>query len=226
MPATLTVIFCLPGKSFSNLFLDSWTNLLLACKDFNVAPIVKGAYNPNIYKVRNLCLMGDPKSGPHQKPFGGKIDYDYIMWIDSDSVFTPDQFKTLLSQMEKNENIHILSGVYLSSEGREYTAGRVTKTNQPNSRPEAKFLQPRDLRGKSELIEVDYTGMGFMLVRKGVFESLSYPWFQTIVVTDPAGIVNFITEDVGFCIRARKEGYSIYIDPKVIIGHEKNVVLK
>jgi len=31
--------------------------------------------------------MGDENLGQNQKPFQGKIDYDFIMWIDSDMVF-------------------------------------------------------------------------------------------------------------------------------------------
>ena len=43
------------------------------------------------------------------------------------------------------------------------------------------FLSRRALlrRKKEEepVIEVDYTGMGWMLVKKGVFEKMQYPWF-------------------------------------------------
>jgi hypothetical protein len=34
--------------------------------------------------------------------------------------------------------------------------------------------------GKEDLIEVAYTGIGFMLIKKGVFERLEYPWFKPI----------------------------------------------
>jgi hypothetical protein len=37
-----------------------------------------------------------------------------------------------------------------------------------------------DSNGKEGLIEVFYTSIEFMLVKKGVFESMEYPWFRPI----------------------------------------------
>jgi len=42
------------------------------------------------------------------------------------------------------------------------------------------FLTLQDINGKEDLIEFSYTGMGFMLVKKGVFENMEYPWFKPI----------------------------------------------
>ena len=220
----LKVAFCIPGKLFSNHFLQSWSDLLLACESFNVTPIVKMAYNANIYKVRNLCLAGDAQPNQDQKPFSGILEYNYIMWIDSDSVFTPQDFKTLLDKMEEDKGLGILSGVYLGISG-EYTAGKVIKNNQSGNL-ESRSLMPLDLEGVSKLIKVDYSGMGFMLVRRGVFESLPYPWFYPMVVGDTSQVLGFITEDIGFCIQAQSKGHATYIDPNVKVGHEKSTILK
>ena len=38
-------------------------------------------------------------------------------------------------------------------------------------------------------------------------------------------IVEPTSEDVGFCLRARENGYKIWVDPTVCVGHEKTVVL-
>lgn len=219
----IKIVFCIPGKLFSNHFLKSWSDLLVSCESFDVSPIFSMAYNPNIYKVRNLCLMGDAKLGQNQKPFSGKLDYDYIMWIDSDSVFTPHDFKTLLDKMEKDKSLNILSGLYLSID-RAYTAGRVLKNNLQGNL-EATPLTLEDVAGQS-LIKVDYAGMGFMLVRQGVFESLKYPWFYPMVVGDSSRVLGFLTEDIGFCIQAESKGYATYIDPTVNIGHEKSIILR
>jgi GT2 family glycosyltransferase len=37
-------------------------------------------------------------------------------------------------------------------------------------------------------------------------------------------MVDFTTEDVAFCLRAREKGYTVYVDPQVRVGHEKKIV--
>jgi hypothetical protein len=66
-----------------------------------------------VYYVRNMCLGGDVLRGAEQEPFGEQVAYDYIMWIDSDQVFTPPQFQRLLDHDKE-----IVSAVYLMSDRR------------------------------------------------------------------------------------------------------------
>ena len=65
--------------------------------------------------------------------------------------------------------------------------------------------------------------MGFMLIKKGVFESMEYPWFKPIEKRI-GQMVDFTMEDVGFCLTAKERRYKILIDPMVRVGHEKKVV--
>ena len=87
-----------------------------------------------------------------------------------------------------------------------------------------KFLAPKEIQGRQELIDVSYTGMGFMLIKRGVFESMEYPWFRPIF-KKIGDAHDFTMEDVAFCLQARELGYRIWVDPQVIVGHEKTVVL-
>ena len=86
------------------------------------------------------------------------------------------------------------------------------------------FLTAKDIEGKGELLEVNYTGMGFMLVKNRVFESLTYPWFRPIEKRIGDSL-DFTMEDVGFCLRAKEKGYKIFVDPQIIVGHEKKTVI-
>ena len=65
--------------------------------------------------------------------------------------------------------------------------------------------------------------MGFMLVKKGVFESLAYPWFRPLEKRI-GDMTDFTMEDVSFCLRAKEKGFKVYIDPQVRLGHEKRVI--
>ena len=69
--------------------------------------------------VRNMCLGANILRGKDQTPFDGKLDYDFIMWIDSDQVFSVNSFISLLKH-DKD----VVSGLYLMKNGQQYTAVR------------------------------------------------------------------------------------------------------
>ena len=94
------IIFCLPGKSYSNQFLLAWSDLILWCSQNNFDFSVSQNYSSVVHFARTLCLGGDNTRGKLQKPFDNKFDYDYIMWIDSDIIFKVDDFKKLIIRYE------------------------------------------------------------------------------------------------------------------------------
>ncbi|MBN2036582.1 MAG: hypothetical protein JW768_07545 [Chitinispirillaceae bacterium] len=169
----LTVIFCIPGFTFSGKFLECWSELVWYCFKNNINPVLSRRQSCNIYFVRNMCLGADVTRGAQQKPFNGKIDYDYLMWIDSDILFKPAHFERLLSH-EKD----IVSGIYLMEGGKALATVRQWDEAYFAEHGCFQFMTLDDLQGKEDLHEVSYTGMGFMLVKKGVVESLDYPWFR------------------------------------------------
>ena len=62
-----------------------------------------------------------------------------------------------------------------------------------------------------------------MLVKKGVFENMKYPWFRPEFVSI-GDSKDFTMEDVAWCREAVRLGYKINIDPTVIVGHEKTKI--
>ena len=208
----MKVIFCIPGNSFSNRFLKCWTNLTRELHKRDIEYELLSQYIPNVYQVRSLLLGADRKFGQYQTPWQGKKDYDYIMWIDSDQVFEPNDFFKLLEH-DKD----IVSGLYL----------RKPQGDTLNDVPiefacfneNGKRLYTNEVNG--ELIKVWSNGMGWMLVKKGVFEKIEYPWFGPIIEG-----LGFHGEDVSFQLRAKDVGFDSNVDTSIIVGHEKEVVLK
>lgn len=166
-----------------------------------------------------MCLGADILQGKNQKPFNNKIDYDFLMWIDSDIMFTPKHFKKLLSHKKD-----IVSGIYLMSDGEHFATCKKWDEEYFKKHGHFKFMTQKEIRGKNVLMEVSYTGMGFMLIKKGVFESMEYPWFSPIV-KKIGNIVDFTMEDVAFCLKAKENGFKIFVDQTVIVGHEKRAIL-
>ena len=218
------IIFCLPGRTFSDNFLKSWTNLVTELPKHNIKWAMSQKYHVNRYFVCNACLGGSSVGGKNQKPFQGKVDYDYLMWIDSDQVFEPQQFFNLLNKA-KETNTSILSGLYLMQGGEVFATVEDWDKEFFKKNGYFKFLTPEDVSSKKEIFKVSYTGFGWLLVKKGVFESLDYPWVQPTWF-DEDGIREMTTTDCGFMHRAAEKGFDTYIDPTIIVGHEKTQILK
>jgi len=217
----MTIVFCLPGNSFSGNFLDCWTETLAYCFYKEIKVFIQRKYTSNVYYVRNMCLGADVLMGKDQKPFNGKIKYDYIMFIDSDQVWKIDDFEKLLSRRKT-----IVSGLYLSKDGYNFTAVKEWDKEYFKENGSFKFITYEEIKGEKNLIQVAYNGFGFMLIKKGVFESLEYPWFSPIMHNFGNGIQDFASEDVSFCEKVIKKGMKIWVDPTVIVGHEKSVVIR
>ena len=74
---------------------------------------------------------------------------------------------------------------------------------------------------------VDYTGFGWVLIKKGVFENLEYPWFAPkMQVFESGSVQDMCGEDVSFCLDAKEEGFDIWCDPRIRVGHEKLALFK
>jgi hypothetical protein len=218
-PPLLKLILCIPGSSFSGRFLECLVDLIAFCFANNIQCLLSRKQSNNIYFVRNLCLGADVTRGPLQKPFDGKIDYDYLMWIDSDIIFRPEQIGQLI-----NKNMDIASGLYLMEDGKSFAAVRDWDTEFFKANGYFKFLTPEDIKDAKEPVEVAYAGFGFMLIKKGVFETMTYPWFEPRK-HEIGGMVDYSMEDVGFCLRAQEKGFKVFVDPQVRVGHEKKMIL-
>ena len=215
------VVFCVPGRVFSNNFLQSWSELIIWCNSNNITPLLKNEYNSVVYYARNLCLSGDTLKGINQKPFQGEIKYDYIMWIDSDMVFTPLDFKVLLD-MDKP----IASGMYKTEDKVNYATVIKMRKQDFIKNSTYEFLNNDTLKILPDTFQVDYTGFGWILFKKGVLETLEYPWFRPYWYNYGKNVKEFTSEDVGICKTLKEKGHKIVVNKNLIIGHEKSCILR
>jgi hypothetical protein len=219
-----TVIFCLPGNSFSNNFLLSWTELIIKCKEYGIRVYYTNKYTSNVYYVRNMCLGGNVLKGKNQKPYQGQLKYDYIMWIDSDIYFKPEQFFYMLSEAEQ-KNIKVLSGAYIMHNNHQYPIVKNMDFDYFKEHGTFEFLTRDKIDDLPDFSEVDYTGFGFILIKYNIFEQLKYPWFSSINIKIDEEIQDFCSEDVSFCLKMKKKNIPIILASKVRVKHEKMVCL-
>jgi GT2 family glycosyltransferase len=180
-----------------NWFLENWTNLIktipnhIEWKLFNVS-------DANVYLVRDFLLEKAMEYNP-----------DYYMWIDSDTNFSSADFWKLF-EFDK----HIISGLY-SNWPIDDTGEVFFQCWNING----KNLTNKDIENKNLPIEVASNGMGWMLVKKEVFEKVEFPFHPLKI--------DFIQGETGiFAQRIKKSGFKIYIHPEVVVGHEKYTIIK
>jgi hypothetical protein len=210
------LILALPGNEFRSDVMLQTIKFLDWCShnDWDIILSMKGGSNVSI--VREACLglnEVDVINTDHQAPFYGKMEYDYILWVDSDIVWKPEHFVQLV-----DDNEDIVAGLYKKAPT-QFTATE-WKPNTPIEYLEC--LTDKDLEGRTEPFECIGFGFGFVLIKKGVFERVRRPWFMTQVYKVPnADKPRVVGEDIYFCLRAREAGYTLWADPRVKLVHIK-----
>ena len=228
----LDYVFCVPGHPSSGIQAINLTTTILQLQAKGKSIGVFPAFSPSVYMVRNACL-GQRGFSIDQKPFQGAYDYDRIVWLDSDNIAKAEHIEALTAR-----DVPIVAGW-----SRQYSIGPINDDNNANCgtwqlEPRIPQVNPGksiqksytvgDMAKKKDLLEVDYVGMALMVVKRGVFESLEFPWFTAWEFEwEENGKImrNLMTEDAGFCFRAREAGYKIFVDPTVCVQHEKRVML-
>ena len=95
------VILALPGRTFSGTFLMNWSQTLMTLTKKGYDFMVTNEYSSFVTFSRMKTLGLDVLRGADQKPFGGQVEYDIWLTIDSDIVFTPEQVIELLEDTKK-----------------------------------------------------------------------------------------------------------------------------
>ena len=203
----MKIVLCIPGDTYIREVMVDIVNFTREAQALNWDLYVQLEYTSNIYKVRNKLLGGNVNLGKEQKPFNGKIEYDYVLWIDSDIRFNIEMIKALLSHKKD-----VISGLYRMTSGR-YAA----MINNED------FISYEDLQKKRDendmgIFTVNSCGMGICLMSRKALETIKYPWFRPIY-NEHNG--NLLGEDTAICVQLRRAGFDIYCDPNVVAGHMK-----
>jgi hypothetical protein len=215
----MRVIFCLPGREYSREFLLAWSDLLMQASSKGHQVMISQNYSSVVHFARAKCLGGDVLKGPDQKPFQGQVEYDAMMWIDSDIVFKPEDFFRIL------ESPHdVTAGLYMMEDLQHMAVVKEWNEEYFQKFGTFKFLRPDDVVGAPEYMEVAYAGMGWMLIRKGVVEDLKYPWFWSDL-QKIGDLRDMSSEDVAFCRALKEAGHPIHLDTKLRVGHQKKMII-
>ena len=149
----------------------------------------------------------------------GKLEYDYQLWIDSDIVFNTEKFWQLVL-MDKD----IAGGWYCTEDGRTTSVAHWLEEDDFRNNGGVMNHETLESIGKRRKpFTVDYTGFGWLLIKKGVFENegMKYPWFAPkMQIFESGEVQDMCGEDVSFCLDAIESGFEIWCDPRIRVGHE------
>jgi hypothetical protein len=230
-PRKKRVILAVPGDSFTSKFLISWTrtlHTLWASPKYEV--IIAPGVSSCVHFARMHTLGLSVLRGCDQKPFND-MPYDIWVTIDSDIVWSPEQFLELLD----NTEIHpVVAAQYMMADMQHLAVVKDWDTDFFSKHGSFQFLTPEDIamwRKETGLrfMPVSYTGLGMFACRKEVLNSLQYPYFYTplqeIRTKDGTVLRDIAGEDVSFIKNIQAAGYTIMLNTDLRVGHEKRVLL-
>ena len=120
---------------------------------------------------------------------------DYVLWLDSDMRFPI----TIYYDLVKHDK-DIVACNYLTRDGKNNTTSFIKNKD---------IITRLSLTQREKLVQVDFCGMGVMLVKKAVFDRIPKPWFDIIWNPDSQ---TYSGEDIYFCQKAADYGFEIWID--------------
>jgi hypothetical protein len=208
----VNVIIATPGHSLLSGYVRSLLALTHAFNQKGITWAWSSEYSSHVADAREMTLNGDNQNDVNeQRPFKGQLTYDKILWIDSDILFTPED---ALALIESDKDI--ISGAYLLGSG-EVTA-------YPKLLCGGYMYQ--DVLNMTEPVQIAGCGFGFLAVKQGVFEQMTRPWFQSVLVINDDGFTfPMMGEDLSWCKRVTDLGYEIWFDPKIRVTHHKMMKL-
>ena len=219
-----SLVFCMPGRGCSYVFLKSFVQMAFDLVQHGVSIQISQDYSSMVNFARCKCLGANVLRGPDQIPWDGKLKYDYQLWIDSDIVFRTEQLLQLVL-MEKD----IAAGWYMTEDGQTTSVAHwLDEDNFRNNGGVMNHETGETMSKRKKPFTVDYTGFGWVLIKNGVWEheEMKYPWFAPkMQVFESGDVQDMCGEDVSFCLDAKEAGMEIWIDPKIRVGHEKTRII-
>ena len=229
------IVFCLPGRGCSYQFLKNFVQLCFDLVQNQMSIQISQDYSSMVNFARCKVLGANVLRGPKQIPWDGKLKYDYQLWIDSDIVFNTEKFWQLcdlaVPAPDKEGNPvaerEIAAGWYATEDG--HTTSVAHWLDEDDFSKNGGVMNHETVESMSKRrkpFTVDYTGFGWVLIRKGVFERLEYPWFAPkMQVFESGNVQDMCGEDVSFCLDAKEAEVETWCDPRIRVGHEKMRVI-
>lgn len=139
-------------------------------------------------------------------------EMDYVLWLDSDMIFSPDVLKKLLEDRDRGD---IITGIYY----RRVQPFKPVLFSKLDIDDNGCDWVGYDDYPEDEVFEIEGCGFGCVLTPVSAFVDVMAKFGDMFA---PIGGVG---EDLSFCWRAKQCGYKIVADPKIQCGHVGHYVV-
>lgn len=148
---------------------------------------------------------------------------DWILWVDSDIVLTPDVFAMLWEAADKATK-PIVVGTYFISKESEQTmmAPFACMFHDTDDEWNLKYVHPLP---NNEVIKIDAAGMGLVLMHRSVVTKLRKKFPNESVFTEILMPDKFVGEDIVFFRHVKQAGIPVYAHTGAIVKHMKRFPL-
>ena len=207
---SLTVVWCDNG-GVDGLFMDGVLKTILAMDSVGIK------------NVSSLRVHGNQIGRQRQVAFdvwADKIKSDWILWIDSDIVISPEVFKKLWNSADKL-SIPVISGLYFISKQSE------SSLMEPmpvifNETEDEYLMEVVNNIPNDQAFTVDYAGFGFVLMHKSIIDPLRKVSPDYSLFAEKAhDTENFVGEDISFFRNLKKAGIKLYVHSGAYVPHMK-----
>jgi len=165
----------------------------------------------NIYLTReNILKMAMTEETPP----------DFLLWLDSDNPPSIPGFELLLGAIDASPEVSVVGGWYRFFNPH---TKEVHVAAGYNGRIHSHNLTEEEVLKADHLIEVDFIGFGFCLMRRQVIDDIGLErCFEPLVFPEPNhNGHSWATDDDGFFHRAKAVGHRVFVHPAVHVPHEK-----
>jgi hypothetical protein len=209
------IVFASPGRIFIPEYIGSMIRTIRWLESNKLTYTFLNKYSSFVPSARELTATNTfEQNWETQDIASGEFTYDKILWIDSDIEWDLDAFKKLWLSDKP-----IISGLYQTNLNGTVAVALDNGQGLPRKANKVEFLL------WDEPFEAWGVGFGFVMMKHRVFESIDRPWFEIEKIRWPH--MDFDTnvgEDYSFCVRARRAGFKVWVDPTVKVKHHKDTI--
>jgi hypothetical protein len=214
----LDYMFCIPiGSTINGKLIEPLMKLRSWC-DKNNSDISFTVGQMHNFARNYLATGGKGFSNP------GPPDAKWLIWIDSDILFTIEQIEQLISIDHP-----FVSGWYVSDLGKQVMAGNWNidffKINKFMPFLDKDKLIELAENSPKDLVEVDFVGFGFVKMHRNIIEKMKYPYF-TLNIQEIDDMKDLSSEDCSFCQNCFEQtGIKPVVAPIIHVAHQKPIFL-
>ena len=149
---------------------------------------------------------------------------DWLLWVDSDIVVTPDSLKLIWDSADKVSR-PVVSGTYFVSKENERSLMQPFPAlfKEGSNKHELQIIHPLP---KNELIKVDSAGFGFLLMHKSIIPKLREVSPNYSLFAEEEGVGDkYISEDIVFFRKLKATGIDLYAHTGAVVQHMKRFSL-